>query len=308
MQKVIWYGSGSGSLDDPFILVNPVGFDDKDSFNILIQTGLTMDAPRYAYVKFTTYQTNKKFKIAMQYSNSSPLNPFIERNAAMMTCFNGNNNLGFLDGPYILLNYDGKDYITRQHLYQLPEAISTIWFERLVIFNRKPTELDTNYNVPTFWYDSLHQVIWALESTSDTVAIWKRASDSNYIYQTEITENFKFEWDTTNLAFIQIADGIFSILNGIYDPVTNKTEYNINLNGIVEAKYYLYADPSIVSADAIDEASIIHSYNYHINLVKVNTMTNVVEVRDRNGLLLAEFDHEVISKQGSLTLMILKIN
>ena len=47
----------------------------------------------------------------------SPLAPFKEQDAGKYTCFNGNNNLGVLDGPYMLIEYGTKDYITKQQMF-----------------------------------------------------------------------------------------------------------------------------------------------------------------------------------------------
>ena len=75
MQKVTWYGIGSGTFDDPILLINSASFTDKDSFMIEILSSKILAELETAYVKFSSFQPGNLFKLGLIYSNVSPIMP-----------------------------------------------------------------------------------------------------------------------------------------------------------------------------------------------------------------------------------------
>lgn len=156
-----------------------------------------------------------------------------------------------------------------------------------VIKETNPEPTDNIYGVPTVWYNKDNQTLWVLESNISGVAVWRKTSNLHYIYQTAITENFKFEGDTSVFSFIRVTDGQnLLILPGVYNPSSLKTEYSIALTGLEKADFYLYADKEIENKEVlgtfdqeIDPELIIYRYTFiKDSLESVAYLTNQLEV------------------------------
>lgn len=140
----------------------------------------------------------------------------------------------------------------------------------VVIKTTNPTPLDNKYGVPTIWYNSENETLWVLESSVGRVANWRKTSNLSYIYQTGITEDFKFAGDTSMFSLLKVTDNTnISFIQGSYNIHTDKTEYNIDLKGLLKADFYLYIDKTIEQRDflntfdnEINKSMIIYKYTY----------------------------------------------
>lgn len=152
-----------------------------------------------------------------------------------------------------------------------------------------PTSADNQYGLTTLWYNKTNKSLWALQSVLNQEAVWEKTSSLLYIYQTAITEDFKFQGDTTIFTFFRVIDGNIVFIPGSYDEITKKTSYTIDLTGITTADYYLYIDKTIEDKEVlgdfdteISEELIIYRYIYiKDSLEKVATLeSNLTNYRE----------------------------
>lgn len=144
----------------------------------------------------------------------------------------------------------------------------------VVIKDYNPLPNDTKYGVPTLWYNKANQTLWALESNNGTVAMWKKTSNLSYLYQSEITEDFKFLGDTTMFSLLEVIDKQdISIIEGFYNVEEDKTEYNIHIQENKRMDFYLYIDKTIENKpvlgtfeEEVDPALIIYRYTKYVEI------------------------------------------
>lgn len=154
----------------------------------------------------------------------------------------------------------------------------------VVLKELDPTPTDNQYGLTTLWYNKTNKTLWALESVLNQEAVWRKTSSLLYLYQTAITEDFKFQDDTTMFSFFKVVSGNITIIPGVYDPVDKKTDYAIDLTGLDTADYYLYIDKTIEDKEVLGdfelevaEEFIIYRYVYiKDSLEKVATLETTV--------------------------------
>lgn len=117
-QLVTWYGVGDGSQDDPILLINDSTFDGTKPFNIVIETSTLVPENEITYIRFSTFQTNKLFTLALFYVDKGPLISLNASYASKNTVFNGSNNNKITSGSFVTLNQNNIDYITPTQVFQ----------------------------------------------------------------------------------------------------------------------------------------------------------------------------------------------
>lgn len=156
----------------------------------------------------------------------------------------------------------------------------------LIIKEANPLPTDNIYGIPTIWYNKYNQTLWVLERNISKEAVWRKTSNITYIHQTAITEDFKFEGDTSIFSLIRVTEGQnLLVIPGVYNPATLKTEYAIDLTGLEKAEFYLYVDKEIENKEVlgtfdqeIDPKLIIYKYVFiKDSLESVVYLTNQLE-------------------------------
>jgi parallel beta-helix repeat protein len=147
----------------------------------------------------------------------------------------------------------------------------------IVLKDVDPLETDNYYGLNTLWCNRVNKNMFFLESRLGGIAVWRRLSNFNYLYQMSITENFMFVGDTTAFSFIKVtADGAISFLEGVYNEESDKTEYTIDLTdpspvftAYTIMDFYLYLDKSIESRELVGSIEeelipdlVLYKYNY----------------------------------------------
>lgn len=123
-QIMSWRGEGEGTVTEPYILIPDPQFQEDHPFSIRIEYAGNIENWEYVYFKVPAVSPNVVYRLAVFRTDVNPFYTIGTKDVGRYTAFNGNNNYGLVDGPYVLVQYYEGYYLLKQQAFTSDQVLT----------------------------------------------------------------------------------------------------------------------------------------------------------------------------------------
>ena len=241
MQLLEWKGRGQGTIADPYLLEGSSRFDTTLPFNIKISDNFRNENRKHNY--FRIQGNNIVYILSMLvtdyehllYHKTSDVFPFI----LIGTDFNN-----MIDGPFIISQYEGNNYISKQQLFSHNDITSSKTLDIVPINDDMNIEIEVEYDL-----------------------------DNNKIY---INSNVKLKDDEDNLIKETESKELYVSHSDILTDINNKiAEHNTDISSHMNIQNTLkdYTDSELSNHDS--DLTSHSDIRANIRYIEENPLTDI---------------------------------